>query len=158
MPLWRLRQPCIEAPPRSREVEISERLQPHRLAPGLRCSCRSQDVRPVSPVLTIKPLSNPLRGARKEPRPGPEGQDALKMYRLAADQGVDLGVFRKPAELFLGESEPPIDGDLENTGNTLDELDFLRTSFHKPRPRTEGPWFIVSGHAVFDFDLHCCHL
>jgi len=85
-------------------------------------------------------------------------QDALKIYRLAADQGVDLGVFRKPAELFLGESEPPIDGDLEHTGDSLDELDLFRASFQKPCPRTEGPWFIVSGHAVFDSDLHCQHL
>lgn len=80
------------------------------------------------------------------------------MYRLAADQGVDLGVFREPTELFLGESKPPIDGDLEDTGNTFDELDLFRASFHKPCPRTEGPWFIVSGHAVFDSDLHCRHL
>jgi hypothetical protein len=80
------------------------------------------------------------------------------MYRLPADQGVDLGVFRKPAELFLGESEPPIDRDLENTGYTFDELDFLSAPFHKPCPRTESPWFIVSGHAVFDSDLHCRHL
>ena len=115
-------------------------------------------MRPVSPVLTIKPLSNPLRGSGKKPRPDSEGQDAAKIYRLAADQSVDFGVFRKPAELFLGESEPAIDGDLENTGNPFDELDFLRTSFNKPCPRTEGSWFIVSGHAVFDFDLHCRHL
>jgi hypothetical protein len=101
-----------------------------------------------------KPLSNPLRGSRRERRPDPEGQDAPKSCRLAANQGVDLGVFRKPAELFLGESEPAIDGDFENTGDTFDELDLLRTSFDKPCPRTEGPWFIVSGHAVFDFDLH----
>ena len=67
-----------------------------------------------------KPLSNPLRGSGKEPRPDSEGQDAAKIYRLAADQSVDFGVFRKPAELFLGESEPAIDGDLENTGNPFD--------------------------------------
>jgi hypothetical protein len=60
--------------------------------------------------------------------------------------------------LFLGESEPAIDSNLENTGDTFDELDLLRTSFHEPCPRTEGSRFIVSGHAVFDSDLHCCHL
>jgi hypothetical protein len=84
----------------------------------------------------------------------PEGQDALKMYRSAANQGVDLGVFRKPSKLFFGENEPTIDGDFENTGDPFDELDFFGTSFHEPCPRTEGPWFIVSGHAVFDSDLH----
>lgn len=51
------------------------------------------------------------------------------MYRLAAYQGVDLGVFRKPAELFFGEGEAPIDGDLEDTCNPFDELDLLRTTF-----------------------------
>jgi len=105
-----------------------------------------------------EPLSKPLRGSRKGPRPDPEGQDAPWVNCSAADQGVDLGVFRKPAELFLRESEPAIDGDLENTGNPFNELDLLGTSFHKPCPRTEGPWFIVSGHAIFNSDLHCRHL
>ena len=110
-------------------------------------------------LLTTEPLSKPLTGfSKREPRPEPTGQDALKICRLAADQGVDLGVFRKSAELIFGESETPVDGDLENTGHSLDELDLLCTSFHKPRPRTEGPWFIVSRYAVFDSDLHCRHL
>ena len=110
-------------------------------------------------LLTTEPLSKPLTGlSKREPRPEPTGQDALKICRLAADQGVDLGVFRKPAELFLGESEPPIDGDLENASDPLDELDLFRASFQKPCPRTEGPWFIVSRYAVFDSDLHCRHL
>ena len=109
-------------------------------------------------LLTMEPLSKPLRDCRKEPRPDPEGQDAVNVYRLAADQRVDLGVFGKPAQLFFGESEPPIDGDLENTGDALDKLDLFRAPLDKPRPRTEGSWFIVSGHAIFDSDLHCRHL
>ena len=98
-----------------------------------------------------------VKGSRKRVLT-PEGQDALKMYCSAANQGVDFGVFWKPAELFFGESEPTIDGDFENTGNPFDELDFFRASLHKPCPRTEGSWFIVSGHAVFDSDLHYRHL
>ena len=82
----------------------------------------------------------------------------LKVYRSAANQGVYLGVFRKPAELFFGEGEPSVDGDLENTGDAFNELDLFGTSFQEPRPRTEGPRFIVSGHTVFDSDLHCLHL
>jgi hypothetical protein len=80
------------------------------------------------------------------------------VYRSAANQGVDLGVFRKPAELFFREGKPTIDGDFKNTGDPFDELDLFGTAFHEPCPRTEGPWFIVSGHAVFDSDLHCRHL
>ena len=106
----------------------------------------------------MEPLSKPLRGCRKIRVPIREGQDALKMYRSAAKHGVDLGVFRKPAELFFGESEPTIDGDFENTGDPFDELDFFGTPLQEPCPRTEGPWFIVSGHAVFDSDLHNRHL
>ena len=106
----------------------------------------------------MEPLSKPLRDSRKGPRPDPEDQDAPEIYRSGAKQGIDLGVFRKTAELLLRESEPPIDGDLENTGNPFDELDLLGTPFQKPCPRTEGPWFIVSGHAIFDSDLHCRHL
>jgi hypothetical protein len=77
----------------------------------------------------MKLLSKPLRALRKGTRPDSEGQDALKTYRSAAKHGVDLGVFRKPAELFFGESEPTIDGDFENTGDPLDELDLFGTSF-----------------------------
>jgi hypothetical protein len=77
---------------------------------------------------------------------------------LAADQGVDLGVFRKSAELFLGEGEPAIDGDLEHTGHSFDELDLVCAPLQQACPRTEGPWFIVSGHAIFDSDLHRRHL
>src|SRR5205814_9579438 len=49
-------------------------------------------------------------------------------------------------------------GDFEHTSDPFDELHLFRTEFHKPRPRTEGPWFIVSRHAVFDSDLHSRHL
>ena len=76
----------------------------------------------------------------------------------SANQGVDLGVFRKPAELLLGEFELSVDGDFENPRDSFDELHLLRTAFDEPRPRTEGPWFIVSGHAIFDSDLHSRHL
>jgi hypothetical protein len=78
--------------------------------------------------------------------------------RSSAGQGVDLGIFRKPTELFLGEFELSVDGDLENTGDSFDELNLLRTALDKPCPRTEGSWFIVSRHAIFDSDLHRCHL
>jgi hypothetical protein len=73
---------------------------------------------------------------------------------LPASQSIDLSVFGKPAELLLGEDEPPVDGDLEDAGNPFDELDLFCAAFHEPGLRTEGPRFIVSGHAVFDPDLH----
>jgi hypothetical protein len=78
--------------------------------------------------------------------------------RLSAHQGIDLSIFRKSAELFLGESEPTVYGDLEYTGDPFDELDLLRAAFHEPGLRTEGPRFIVSRHAVFYPDLHCTDL
>jgi hypothetical protein len=80
------------------------------------------------------------------------------MYRSTSDQRVDLGVFWKPAKLFFREDEFAVDGDFENTGHPLDELDLLRASFHQSCPRTEGSWFVVSGHAIFDSYLHCRHL
>ena len=80
------------------------------------------------------------------------------MYRSAAKHGVNLGVFRKPAELFSREIKLPIDGDFENAANAFDEIDLLRTAFQKPCPRTEGPWFIVSAHAIFNSDFHRRHL
>ena len=78
--------------------------------------------------------------------------------RLYAHQGIDLSIFRKSAELFLGESEPTVYGDLEYTGDPFDELDLLRAAFHEPGLRTEGPRFIVSRHAVFYPDFHCTDL
>src|SRR5215467_15349322 len=77
---------------------------------------------------------------------------------LSARQSIDLGVFRKPAELLLGEDQPSVDGDLEDAGNPFDEFDLFCAAFHEPGLRTEGPRFIVSGHAVFDPDLHCSYL
>ena len=79
-------------------------------------------------------------------------------FNSSANQGVYLSVFRKPAELFLGEFELSVDGDFEDTRDPFDELDLFRAPFHKSCPRTEGPWFIVSRHAIFDSDLHGCHL
>jgi hypothetical protein len=114
---------------------------------------------------TMEPMSKPLRssGEAIAPLPGASGRAATKPpYEggpnlSSANQGVDLGVFRKSAELLLGEFELSVDGDLENTSDSFDELHLLRTAFHKPRPRTEGPWFIVSRHAIFDSDLHSRH-
>ena len=109
-------------------------------------------------LFTTEPLSKPLRGFSKQTRPDRKARDASKTYQLAANQGVDLGVFRKPAELFLGKGEPSVDGDLKHTGDSLDELDFVCASLQQPCPRTEGPWFVVSGHAIFDSNLHRRHL
>ena len=114
---------------------------------------------------TTEPMSKPLRSSRKRSRPCREHRGAPQLSRLmrggsnlsSANQGVDLGVFRKSAELLLGEFELSVDGDLENTSHPFDELYLLSTAFHEPRPRTEGPWFIVSGHAIFDSDLHSRH-
>src|SRR5215469_7448447 len=44
---------------------------------------------------------------------------------LSARQSIDLGVFGKPAELLLGEDQPPVDGDLENACNPFDALDLF---------------------------------
>jgi len=67
-------------------------------------------VRPVSAAPYDRTAEQTVKGfSKKESRPEPTGQDALKICRLAADQGVDLGVFRKSAELFFGESESAVD-------------------------------------------------
>ena len=96
-----------------------------------------------------------MRGIARAPTTPPyEGGANL----LSANQGVDLGVFRKPAELLFGEFELSVDGDFENPRDSFDEPHLLRTAFDEPRPRTEGPWFIVSRHAIFDSDLHSRHL
>jgi len=95
-----------------------------------------------------------MRASRAATKPPYEGGANL----LSANQGVDLGVFRKPAELLFGEFELSVDGDFENPSDSFDELHLLRTAFDEPRPRTEGPWFIVSRHAIFDSDLHSRHL
>ena len=72
----------------------------------------------------------------------------------SAAQRVDLGVFGKPAELFFGEGQPAVDGDFEHAVGPFDQFDLGAVALFEPRPRTEGPWFIVSLYAVFDFDLH----
>ena len=95
-----------------------------------------------------------MRASRAATKPPYEGGANL----LSANQGVDLGVFRKPAELLFGEFELSVDGDFENPSDSFDELHLLRTAFDEPRPRTEGPWFIVSRHAIFDSDFHSRHL
>ena len=56
--------------------------------------------------------------------------------------------------MLFGKGEASVDGDFENTGDSLDELDLLGAPFQQPRPRTEGSGFIVSGYAIFDSDLH----
>lgn len=56
--------------------------------------------------------------------------------------------------MLFGEGEASVDGDFENTGDSLDKLNLLGAPLQQPRPRTEGSGFIVSGHAVFDSDLH----
>jgi len=98
----------------------------------------------------------PLPGASGRAAAKPPYEDGSNLS--SANQGVDLGVFRKSAELLLGEFELSVDGDLENTSHPFDELHLLSTAFHEPRPRTEGPWFIVSRHAIFDSDFHSRHL
>ena len=118
----------------------------------------STDGRPLSPALHNRTGAQTLAGSGKKTRPDPEGQDALRMYRSTSDQRVDLGVFWKPAKLFFREDEFPVDGDFENAGHPFDELGLFRASFHQSCPRTEGSWFVVSGHAVFDSYLHCRHL
>ena len=114
----------------------------------------------------MEPMSKPLRRSWKRSRPCRQHRGAPQLkppYEggsnlSSANQGVDLGVFRKPAELLFGEFELSVDGDFENPSDSFDELHLLRTAFDEPRPRTEGPWFIVSRHAVFDSDLHSRHL
>ena len=76
---------------------------------------------------------------------------------LAAAERVDLGILGKATELFFGEGEPAVDGDLEHTARTLNELDFSTVLFFEPRPRTEGSWEVVSRNAVFDPNLHRRH-
>ena len=72
----------------------------------------------------------------------------------AAAGGLDLGVARKPAERLFRKGEPAIDRDLENAATALDQFDLGAVSLDQNIPRTEGSRFVVSGHAVFDPDLH----
>jgi hypothetical protein len=58
--------------------------------------------------------------------------------RLTSAQGVDFGVFREASQLFLRKGELSVDGDLEHTGDTLNQLDFGAVLFFESRPRTEG--------------------
>jgi hypothetical protein len=72
----------------------------------------------------------------------------------AAAGGLDLGVARKPAERLFRKGKPAIDRDLENAAAALDQFDLGAVSLDQDVPRTEGARFVVSGHAVFDPDLH----
>ncbi len=100
-------------------------------------TCRRQGQRPASSVLyngtdeqTVKDVGEasaplPKASGRAATKPSYEGGSNLS----SANQGVDLGVFGKPAELLLGEFELSVDGDFENTGDPFDELYLLRTTF-----------------------------
>lgn len=78
----------------------------------------------------------------------------LNRRPLSAAERVDLGVFREPPQLLFRKGELAIDGDLEHTGNALNQLDLGPVFFLEPCPRTEGSGEVVSRHAVFDPDLH----
>ena len=58
--------------------------------------------------------------------------------RLTAAQGVDFGVFRETPQLFLRKGKLSVNGDLEHTGDALNQLDFGAVLFFESRPRTEG--------------------
>jgi hypothetical protein len=73
---------------------------------------------------------------------------------LITTERVDFGILRKPPELLFGKGELAVDGDLKNTADTFNELDFGTVLLFKSRPRTEGSRKVVSRNAVFDPDLH----
>jgi hypothetical protein len=67
---------------------------------------------------------------------------------------IDFLVGRKPPEGFLREHQAALDRDLERPANSRHQLDFGAVTLNQPRPRTEGPRFIVSRLAPLDRYFH----
>jgi molybdate transport system permease protein len=78
--------------------------------------------------------------------------------RSSAAQRFHLRIARKAAESLLRKGELAVHRDLEDAVVAFDETDFGAVLFHQLIPRTEGPRFVASPHAVFDRDLHRRHL
>ena len=74
----------------------------------------------------------------------------------AGAQRIDFLVGGKPPGLLFREKQPTIDGDLEYPSHPRHQFDFGAVKLNQPRPRTEGPRFIVSRLAPLDSYLHCC--
>jgi hypothetical protein len=58
--------------------------------------------------------------------------------------------------LLFREKQPAVDGDLEYPSHPRHQFDVGAVKLNQPRPRTEGPRFIVSRLAPLDSYLHRC--
>jgi hypothetical protein len=56
--------------------------------------------------------------------------------------------------LLFREKQPAVDGDLEYPSHPRHQFDFGAVKLNQPRPRTEGPRFIISRLAPLDSYLH----
>ena len=74
----------------------------------------------------------------------------------ALAQRIDFLVGGKPPGLLFRKKQPTVDGDLEYPSHPRHQLDFGAVKLNQPRPRTEGPRFIVSRLAPLDSYLHRC--
>ena len=81
-------------------------------------------------------------------------QPQLRRRRPPGAQRIDFLVGGKPPGLLFREQQPAVDGDLEHPGHPGHQLDIGTVKLNQPRPRTEGPRFIVSRLAPLDRDLH----
>jgi hypothetical protein len=66
---------------------------------------------------------------------------------------------REPPDRFLGESEPALDGDLENAAAALAQRHLGgRVRFQDQGPRRDRPRLIASHAAIFDLNLHLSYV
>lgn len=102
--------------------------------------------RPSRDGLQPRPPTRDRRGCREPAQSGQSGG--------AGAQRIDFLVGGKPPGLFFREQQPTVDGDLEYSSHPRHQLDFGAVKLDQPRPRTEGPRFIVSRFAPLDSHLH----
>jgi hypothetical protein len=93
-------------------------------------------------------LHRPRREAFSQPPSGRSGRTLA--------QRIDFLVGGKPPGLLFREKQPAVDGDLEYPSHPRHQFDFGAVKLNQPRPRTEGPRFIVSRLAPLDSYLHRC--
>ena len=84
------------------------------------------------------------------------GQPPSGRSGRALAQRIDFLVGGKPPGLLFREKQPAVDGDLEYPSHPRHQFDVGAVKLNQPRPRTEGPRFIVSRLAPLDSYLHRC--
>jgi hypothetical protein len=115
----------------------------------------------TAPSATLRPAIRRPKRDRRIAETGPidcaQARSNLlpaRLRRAGGTYGIDFLVGRKPPEGFFREHQAAVDGNLERPANSRHQLDFGAVSLNQPRPRTEGPRFIVSRLAPLDPDFH----